>query len=509
VAVNWSLSAPIGMLEPSGNIVMYLAPGSFPTPNTVTVKATLQSDSTKSATATVTIDYPSHNANLQAFPIKLGTSGGNANDLGTKVCCIGTLGSLIQRGTTKFILSNNHVLARSGQGVAGEAINQPGQLPCFPVENTVANLTEAAALKPASGTSGPAPSNVDAAIAQIVPGAVDTSGTILELGAASPASIADAPPSSTLAIPASVLATNEGVAKSGLGSGLTCSTLQSVSVMISVQYASVCGGTTAFTSTFNNQVIVNGGTFSAPGDSGSLIVTSDTARPVALLYGGNSTSTSGNPIQDIIIAFTNGSGTPAIVGGPDHAVSCAPTLSNSRAPNGPGTAALSAQQATRAAMARDRFAGQLMQDPAVAEVSVGPSADNPKEGAILVRVTGEIRVPIPAQLDGVRTRVIYDGVPAPRATAADINRAITIKEVHAEGMMAQPGVQGFGVGVSADNSAEPALIIYVIAGEPYPDFPAVIDGFRTQIMEGDRFRAFDWGNETRKPQSCPRGIPPK
>ncbi len=477
--------------------------------------AALQSNPTKIASANITIVYPSNNANLQAFPIKLGTSGGNANDLGTKVCCIGTLGSLIQRGTTKFILSNNHVLARSGQGVAGEAINQPGQLPCFPVENTVANLTEAAALKPASGTSGPAPSNVDAAIAQIVLLTVDTSGTILELGAASPTSIADAPPSSTLAIPASVLAANEGVAKSGRTSGLTCSTLQSISATVSVQYASACGGATAFTSTFSNQVIVNGGSFSAPGDSGSLIVTSDTARPVALLYGGNNTSASGNPIQDVITAFTlPGPPTvvPAIVGGADHAVSCQPTSTNpaaASAPNAPSAATLSTEQIARATAAKGRFAGQLMQDPAVAEVSVGPSADNPKEGAILVRVTGAIRAPIPAQLDGVRTRVIYDGVPAPRATLADINRAIAIKEVHAEGTMAQPGVQGFGVGVSADNPAEPALVIYVLAEEPCPDFPAVIGGLRTQIMEGDRFRAFDWGKETRNLQSCPRGIPRK
>src|SRR5713101_5367906 len=184
VAANWSLSSPTGTIQPNGSTATYSAPTSFPSPNTVTVMAALQSNPTKIASANITIVYPSNNANLQAFPIKLGTSGGNANDLGTKVCCIGTLGSLIQRGTTKFILSNNHVLARSGQGVAGEAINQPGQLPCFPVENTVANLTEAAALKPASGTSGPAPSNVDAAIAQIVLLTVDTSGTILELGAA-------------------------------------------------------------------------------------------------------------------------------------------------------------------------------------------------------------------------------------------------------------------------------------------------------------------------------------
>ena len=52
-------------------------------------------------------------------------------DLGTTVCCIGTLGSLWTKTgiTNPVILSNNHVLDRSGKGAAGEAINQPLQLP--------------------------------------------------------------------------------------------------------------------------------------------------------------------------------------------------------------------------------------------------------------------------------------------------------------------------------------------------------------------------------------------
>ncbi|MGZ4879253.1 MAG: hypothetical protein ACXV5M_13920, partial [Candidatus Angelobacter sp.] len=38
--------------------------------------------------------FPNDEQLAQSAPVKLGTSGGNANDLGTKVCCIGTLGSL-------------------------------------------------------------------------------------------------------------------------------------------------------------------------------------------------------------------------------------------------------------------------------------------------------------------------------------------------------------------------------------------------------------------------------
>ncbi len=71
--------------------------------------------------------FPNDEQLAQSPPVKLGTSGGNANDLGAKVCCIGTLGSLWTAPgvTNPVILSNNHVLDRSDKGVVGEAINQP------------------------------------------------------------------------------------------------------------------------------------------------------------------------------------------------------------------------------------------------------------------------------------------------------------------------------------------------------------------------------------------------
>src|SRR5262249_36776874 len=158
---------------------------------------------------------------------------------------------------------------------------------------TTISTTGACAGQPAP--CGPAPSNVDAAIAQIVAGQVDTSGSILDLGTLSGNSIGALPPSASTASPAIALESGEGVAKSGRRTGVTCSSLQSVIPPVTVQYAATCGGPTAFTATFSNQVIINGGNFSAPGDSGSLVVTSDTARPLGLLYGGNSTSSSANP----------------------------------------------------------------------------------------------------------------------------------------------------------------------------------------------------------------------
>src|SRR5262249_6726944 len=318
-----------------------------------------------------------------------------------KVCCIGTLGSLWTRGTGTFILSNNHVLARSGQGAAGEAIDQPGQAACFGPKLTVANLTAQAALVPVGnqqGRTGPAPSNVDAAIAQVVTGEVDPAGTILDLGPAGPTNIAALPPSATVATPAIGM----NVAKSGRATGLTCSSITSVGTSVSVAYETSCGSNvTAFNATYSNQVVIAGGNFSGPGDSGSLVVTTASARPVALLYGGSPTDTVANPIQDVISALTSGANVPAPVGGGDHAVSCAPPANagTNQAGTLSATVPLSAEERTRVAAVQGR-ASVMLKDPAVHSLSVGSSADSPHEGAIIVSASRSMNTPIPAVIDG-------------------------------------------------------------------------------------------------------------
>jgi hypothetical protein len=516
-SATWSVNgtqggnSTVGTIDGNG---LYHAPASFPSPDTLTVTASVSS---ATANASLKVVYPNNNAAMESVPVKMGTSGGNSTDFvdsgGTRTCCSGTLGALVSRSGGLFILSNNHVLDKSDQGAVGDNIQQPGlvdnkcDVVSAPPSTSVGNLTQAAALKPSpcSGVcTGPAPSNVDAAIAAINAVNVDTSGSILDLGAASSSSIAAAPPSSTLAVPANVLAANEGVGKSGRSTGLTCSNLSSITTNVSVDYDVNCGGAKAFTATFSNQVIINGGNFSASGDSGSLVVTTDTARPVGLLYAGNSTSTTANPIQDVLSAFASG-GTTTVVGGGDHAVSCQPTATNSSASATAGgrSASLTEQEKARVTVAQQKYANRLLQNRSIADVSVGASADNPQEGALLVTVHEPTSVP--AQLDGVRTRVIYANVPAPHVGVNAINAAVKIKDAHANALMGQSGIQGVGVGVSDDNSAEPALVVYVISGTPHAEIPAVIDGMRTKIIEGDRFRAFGWGKETAKP-ACSRKL---
>src|SRR5215831_2826892 len=503
VNVTWSINpGGVGTFQPSSTTASFQAPASFPATHTATITATLQSDATQTATAIVTVAFPNDTHQSQAAPVKLGTSGGNSTDTSGRTCCSGTLGSLVTRGGTLFILSNNHVLAKSGLGTIGDSITQPGLVDnnCNP-GNTVANLSQMAALKPSpcTGTcTGPAPSNVDAAIAQIVAGQVDASGSILDLGAAGSSSIAAAPPSATLAVPLDVLARNEGVAKSGRTSGLTCSTLQSIITTVSVDYSASCGGAKAFTSTFSNQIIINGGSFSAGGDSGSLVVTSDTARPLGLLFGGNDTSTSANPIQDILNAFKSGANNATMVGGGDHAVSCDPTASSPSAGPSPGTSAaqLSIEEHNRVADVRGKHAPMLLQDSAITSVEIGASEDSPGEGALVIQVSATPKAPIPAVMDGVRTRIVSQNAgrgQAPVLAAGDIDQTTAVKESHAAALMSQPGIQGIGVGRSSDNPSETAVVIYVVRGQSHSTIPQLLDGVRTKIVEGDRFRAFDWG----------------
>src|SRR5205823_1865303 len=72
-------------------------------------------------------------AALQTPPIQLGTSGGWSKDLANGYCCGGTLGSLVQIGSTQYILSNYHVFesdivpgGNNTVATTGDPIIQPG-----------------------------------------------------------------------------------------------------------------------------------------------------------------------------------------------------------------------------------------------------------------------------------------------------------------------------------------------------------------------------------------------
>src|SRR5262249_45075245 len=283
---------------------------------------------------------------------------------------------------------------------------------------------------------GIAEQNTDAAFALITPGAVDTTGAILNLGGPGTTTIASAPPSATLELPSLGMQ----VAKTGRTTGLTCSNLAEITSSISIDYASFCGGPTLFTSIFVGQLAFKGGTsFSDAGDAGSLIVDTSNARPIGLLVGGNGDLTIAHPIGDVVNAFASHARPPvipSIVGGPDHLVSCQPMAAVPGAsqvtPLSATVRPLSVQERNRTQNAKDAHALLLMRDQAITSVEVGASEDAPGQGVLNVRVSGTTQTPIPAVIDGIRTRIIYaDQSAVPALTQEDVDRATVIKEAHA------------------------------------------------------------------------------
>lgn len=522
-AVTWQVNntlggnSQLGTINPFG---VYTAPTTEPSPPTVNVRAISQADPSKAGAALVTIAQPAGAANqqAQAIPIKLGTSGGDSLDTTTSgntiTCCSGTLGSLIQRAGIFYILSNNHVLARSDQGQKGvDPITQPGLVDsnCSPAM-AVATLTDFVNLPQGGTSTAPKTGTVDAAIAKIVPNAVDTSGSILELGTASstPNVPNPAPPASTPMAPVVGMT----VAKSGRSSGLTCSTITSINTIVDIDYSTSCSGGTSFTVEYDNQIVIGGTSFSASGDSGSLVVNTNTAQPVGLLYGGDSTSTVANPIAAVLTALKDSSGNvPTIVGGGTHAVVC-PKAAAAAPAAALATAPLAATEIPHAADVANRHATRLMANPAAVGIGVGRSQDAPDSAAVIIYVKS-LPEPgaFPPQLDGVRTRIVlissFQAQPAAAgglATATpseqEMARVSAIKEQRGQRLLRQnPAIFAVGVGASEDSPGEAAVTVFVDKDASYTP-PAVVDGARVRVVRTDRFRAWGW-NERRQPRSCP------
>ncbi len=521
-AVTWQVngitggSLTTGYISSSGT---YVAPSGVPTKSdgngdstvtTVTVRAISQANNGLVADATVTVS--SLNKNAQSGAVKLGTSGGNVNDTNGNFCCAGTLGSLVVRNGTYYILSNNHVLAKSDSGITGDPITQPGLIDSPTTcttsgTSTVANLSEFFNLE-----TGPNP-KVDAALAQIVNGQVDTTGSILLLGATATNGMPDpGAPHAGTGVTASV---SQSVVKSARTTGLTCSTVLATNVSANVDYYRHCGDTTkAFTVSFSNLVAVAGGNFSAGGDSGSLIVAQSTADPVALLFGGSDTDSVGNPVSDVLSAFPGaGNATPTFVGGAAHQViGCTlPTAPQSAV--APKVAQVAAQSMQAASRVRDARAPELLANASVRAIGLGRSYDNPGQPTILLFISpGTAQATIPQSLDGVRTRVIegdtwnYRGllsteetsqmmnsVAAPQLVyelrAGEMERAKTVHAVHAAELLKNSDVLGVGISSSVDAPGEAALLVYVKHGAAQDAIPASIDGVRTRIRESSPFVA--------------------
>lgn len=539
-AITWQVNGVTGGASKTGTIN---SSGLFTAPNTVpvtftpqhssrTIHVTVQAISQEDpgaipGSATITVTTPNQAAS--GLPVPMGGSGSNGGDSTTDgnrtTCCGGTLGALVSRGGVQYVLGNNHVLGRADLAAIGDPIIQPGLIDvnCSAgAATTVARLSQFVNLEnPPAGKP-----LVDAAIAQVVPGVVDPAGTILQLGATTNATLpTDGAPHAGLGIPP---IRGMAVAKSGRSTGLTCSRIETIDVRISVAYQKGCGSGATFTKIFTNQVQVAGGEFSAQGDSGSLIVAQDTADPVALLYAGSDSDTLGNPIGDVLNAFadpTTGE-RPVFVGTDAPHVVAACSLPGPAAANASISTSAAAQAASsdrelqRATAVRDLHAPRLLSYPEVDAVGIGSSLDEPGKPAILFFVNkGRSPADVPAEVEGVRTRIIeQDVVSYPAAphggmlTAAEsaelerdvefqsakqvtrisqlkIARAREAQAGHVDEIMQMKGVQGVGVTSSADSPGDAAMMIFVLRGVAHGPIPLTVDGIRTRVRESSRFQA--------------------
>jgi hypothetical protein len=501
--------------------VTYSAPSSISSTGVTYVVATVGGSSSKTATdlllnsVGVSSNPASHQAELLG-PAQLGSSGGNNNDYDTRGnqvadCCGGTLGSLVQDSSGhQYLLSNNHVLARSDQAAVGDSIVQPGLIDnnCVPYGDgpgttPVASLT---GWLPLSSSS----TNADAAIAQVSAGAVDPTGSILELGARQGDGTlgAAAPGISSTGGKGETAGLGLTVSKSGRTTGLTCAAISAVNLDVNVDYYTDCAETKPYlTKTYTNQLAITGNQFSDAGDSGSLVVDSSDAEPVGLFFAGGADASGvsqgvANPAPDVLseLSAQVGSGTTySFVGTTDHPVSCLNY--------GDSTVAVAqARTLSDAEIGRSQQAlaqARLLVNPSagILGVATGKSSDHPGEGAVLVYVDENALPTVPATIEGVRTLIIPTNARAVAVGSAPqtpfdvnppsaqslpgtvLNTAIAVKKKTARDLMLRnPGFFGVGVGQSLDNPKEAALVIYVDRKKVPAQLPAMIDGLRTRYI---------------------------
>src|SRR4029077_7197544 len=176
-------------------------------------------------------------------------------------------------------------------------------------------------------------------------------------------------------------------------------------------------------------------------------------------------------------------------------------------------ATLTADVLQNAITTRDAHAPELLAFPQVQALGVGSSYDNPAEPAIVFFVTkGMPHSNLPAQADGVRTRIVEADLFPRRGSLseddaalneqsaappqlvysisdAEFTRAKLVHAAHSAALMQQPAVQGVGITSSVDSPGEAALMIFLVRGAAHNPIPPLIDGLRTRLRESSHFRA--------------------
>ena len=203
-------------------------------------------------------------------PVPCGVSVGNSRENSS-----GTIACIVVKHGIRYILSNNHVLARSNDAVIGEPIVQPGR-----ADNNGQPTGQIGVLSAYKKVSFTGDNLFDAAVARLT-----VQNSYDEADQFSPS---HAPETAEVGM---------AVEKVGRTTGLTTGTIAATDVTLKVDYDN---GQTA---TFVNQIYIPGATFLQAGDSGSLLVSQDGNHPVGLCFAGGSDGAFANPIGPILSYF--------------------------------------------------------------------------------------------------------------------------------------------------------------------------------------------------------------
>ncbi len=208
--------------------------------------------------------------NKRKSPLLSGFSVGSLIDTGT-------LGAIVKKGKKLFVLSNSHVLARSGLGKAGDEIIFPGGSDNGGKDQVIATL--AAFLKFKTGDDFL--NRVDAALAEIDESFLDKIDFSIR-GAKTP-------------LATTVPVRGMKIVTRGRTSGDAEGEVQDVHFRIVLPYQGV--GQVGFL----DQVKCSH--YSKPGDSGALIVDKVSKKIVGLHFAGSSTASIFNPIAEVVKAL--------------------------------------------------------------------------------------------------------------------------------------------------------------------------------------------------------------
>ena len=238
-------------------------------------------------------------------PVPIGISTGHP------AITAGTIGARVTDGSFFYALSNNHIYADINNANIGDDVIQPGTADSGSLPNDlIGTLTDYEPIRfcqvfwiwlICSETN-----TIDAAIADVSytsgepdvgvstpPDGYGTPNTIIHPAYGVPEVINDADEDLAQLLGLSVQ-------KYGRTTRLTIGTIDAINATIDVCYNQACSSVARFV----DQIIITPGTFSAGGDSGSLIVTNDDDKnPVALLYAGSSSQTIANRIDRVLNAF--------------------------------------------------------------------------------------------------------------------------------------------------------------------------------------------------------------